>query len=50
LQGVDAGEVDAEEECLGEFDEQQGDEGGELGPSAQVVITGCWLTAKEVGG
>jgi hypothetical protein len=49
LQGINAGEVDAEEGGdLGDLDEGQVEGGAELGPSAQVIITGCWLTAKEV--
>ena len=42
---VDADDMEAQEEDI-PTEEGQGE--GELAPQAQVILTGCWLTMKEV--
>jgi len=42
---VDADDMEAQEEDI-PTEEEEGE--GELAPQAQVILTGCWLTMKDV--
>ena len=42
---VDADDMEAQAE---DIPTEEGEGEGELAPQAQVILTGCWLTMKEV--